>query len=177
MTAVCIMIPFQNSRVREIAAMCSLEISLPYILREQTSWCSVAVVTLRRGQAARSDSGGSFEFTFNCSISDSFSSWCTRTFWEPLAGELQLQADKAFIPYPGFAGVPSNPSITCFKDLVVSVASRIDRPRPDDSSSTTCDVAGRALPINNTRAPKPAMYQAEYLPFAVCHLRSSNVNV
>ena len=51
-----------------------------------------------------------------------------RSFWEPLAGELQLRADKAFIAYPGFAGVPSDPSIACFEDVVVSVVSQIDRP-------------------------------------------------
>ena len=66
----------------------------------------------------------------NCSISNILSSRCSRKsdFWEPLAGELQFRADKAFMAYPGFAGVPADPSITSFEDLVVSAASRIDRP-------------------------------------------------
>jgi len=51
-----------------------------------------------------------------------------RNFWEPLAGELQLRVDKAFMAYPGFAGVPADPSITCFEDLVDLAVSRIDSP-------------------------------------------------
>lgn len=51
-----------------------------------------------------------------------------RDFWEPLARELRFQADKVFMAYPGFAGVPANPSITCFDDLVDAVVSQIECP-------------------------------------------------
>lgn len=51
-----------------------------------------------------------------------------RHFWEPLAGALRFEADKVFLGYPGFAGVPADPSITSFDRLVNVVVSRIDRP-------------------------------------------------
>ena len=51
-----------------------------------------------------------------------------RDFWDPLARELQFQADKIFFAYPGFAGAPADPSIRCFNHLVDAVVSRIDRP-------------------------------------------------
>ena len=51
-----------------------------------------------------------------------------RDFWEPLARELRFQAKKVFIAYPGFAGMPADPSITCFDHMVDAVVSRIDRP-------------------------------------------------
>lgn len=49
-------------------------------------------------------------------------------FWKPLAWELSNPAECVFVTYPGFAGEPAEPSVSCFEDLVQSVASRIDRP-------------------------------------------------
>lgn len=49
-------------------------------------------------------------------------------FWEPLAGALRFQADRVFLAYPGFAGVPADPSITSFDHLVDVLVSRIDCP-------------------------------------------------
>src|SRR5947209_361421 len=49
-------------------------------------------------------------------------------FWDSIARELRFQADRIFMAYPGFAGVPADPSITCFDHLVDAVVSRIDRP-------------------------------------------------
>jgi poly(3-hydroxyoctanoate) depolymerase len=51
-----------------------------------------------------------------------------RDFWEPLASKLPFQAERVFVAYPGFAGMPPDPAITCFDHLVDSVVSRIDRP-------------------------------------------------
>ena len=49
-------------------------------------------------------------------------------FWKPLAWELSNTAECVFVTYPGFAGEPAEPSVSCFEGLVQSVASRIDRP-------------------------------------------------
>lgn len=51
-----------------------------------------------------------------------------RNFWEPLALELPNPVERVFIAYPGFGGVPAEPSVSCLDDLVNEVASRIDRP-------------------------------------------------
>jgi len=51
-----------------------------------------------------------------------------RDFWDPLARELRSQADRIFMVYPGFAGVPADASITSFDHLVDAVVSRIDCP-------------------------------------------------
>lgn len=51
-----------------------------------------------------------------------------RDFWKPLALELPNPAERVFIAYPGFGGVPAEPSISCLEDLVKDVVSRIDRP-------------------------------------------------
>ena len=51
-----------------------------------------------------------------------------RDFCEPLSGALRFEADKVLLDYPGFAGVPPDPSITSFDRLVDVLVSRIDRP-------------------------------------------------
>lgn len=42
--------------------------------------------------------------------------------------ELRFPAEKVIVAYPGFGGVPADPAIACFEDLVDTVVSRIDRP-------------------------------------------------
>jgi pimeloyl-ACP methyl ester carboxylesterase len=51
-----------------------------------------------------------------------------RNFWKPLANELSCRAERVFVAYPGFAGVPADPSITCIDQLVDAIVARIDRP-------------------------------------------------
>ncbi len=51
-----------------------------------------------------------------------------RNFWKPLAHELSTRAERVFMTYPGFGGVPAEPSISCLEDLVSDIVSRIDRP-------------------------------------------------
>lgn len=49
-------------------------------------------------------------------------------FWQPIAHQLDIQADKALMAYPGFGGMPADLTVSSFEDLMDRVVSRIDRP-------------------------------------------------
>lgn len=48
--------------------------------------------------------------------------------WTPVAQKLAHRAEKIFMEYPGFAGVPVEPSVSSFEDLLDHAAFRIDCP-------------------------------------------------
>lgn len=49
-------------------------------------------------------------------------------FWQPIAHQLDIQAEKMLMAYPGFGGILADPSVPSFEDLLDRVVSRIDRP-------------------------------------------------
>lgn len=51
-----------------------------------------------------------------------------RTLWRPVAAQLQPHAAHSFIGWPGFGGLPSDPSVRGFEDLVARVLAEVDQP-------------------------------------------------
>ncbi|WP_321878535.1 alpha/beta fold hydrolase [Paraburkholderia bannensis] len=49
-------------------------------------------------------------------------------FWQPLAGQLTHTATHRFAEYPGFGGVPADPEVENFEDLVRKIVQQIDQP-------------------------------------------------
>ena len=49
-------------------------------------------------------------------------------FWRPVSERLQHPAARSFMAYPGFAGVPPEPDVRGFDDLIARVVQAIDRP-------------------------------------------------
>jgi len=49
-------------------------------------------------------------------------------FWRPVSERLSHPAARSFMAYPGFGGVPADPRVRSFDDLVARVGSAIDQP-------------------------------------------------
>ena len=51
-----------------------------------------------------------------------------RDFWRPVSDRLRHPAQRHFLAYPGLGGVPTDPDVKSFEDLVTRVTRAIDRP-------------------------------------------------
>jgi poly(3-hydroxyoctanoate) depolymerase len=49
-------------------------------------------------------------------------------FWKPVAGGLQHRGQRRFLTWPGFGGVPSDPTVNGISDLVARVVASISGP-------------------------------------------------
>ncbi|MBN3854110.1 MULTISPECIES: alpha/beta fold hydrolase [unclassified Paraburkholderia] len=65
-------------------------------------------------------------------------------FWQPLADHLEHTATRRFVTYPGFGGVPADPDVEHFEDLVRKVVQQIDQPTAIIAQSMGGVIAMRA---------------------------------
>src|SRR5882762_3946065 len=88
-----------------------------------------------------------------------------RDFWKPIALELPNPAERVFITYPGFGGVPAEPSISCLEDLVNDVVSRID-----------CPTALIAQSMGGVIAVKAALLKRDFITHLVLVATSGGID-
>ncbi|HET9953774.1 MAG TPA: alpha/beta fold hydrolase [Polyangiaceae bacterium] len=87
-------------------------------------------------------------------------------FWRPVAQRLSHPGERGFISYPGFGGVPADPNVRSFDDLISRVAGQITGP-----------VSLLAQSMGGTLAVPAALVKPELVRSMVLTVTSGGVDV